>query len=387
MYRRHGLLVVIGVVSLILPACEFTDGIARITGGNGSAPPARVPSTSTVTPPAPAPPTSTVTPPAPPSSASAPPTSTVTPPAPPAPAGRQGELKGWELNESNAGLAGVGLSCAELPRYTGDEKVPAGATITGKRIETTLDLSAGNITVERSCIRPRAVSRGLPLVSTADYNRCDANGCAPPPAPVTLRDCEIDGSLVDNFTVAYSLGFGGIGSVERCYIHDVGSGIGVNGRGTPFDTFIAGNYITRLRAWGQSGGTGSHNDGLTVREFPTSTKPDRQAVIKNNRVNASSGNDTGALFIQPNDAPIDNVLVAGNLLEGNGYQLGLEAANGFTYGRSMRAVDNRFSGTDYGPAYVDSKGLGYGWSEWQDNHINDPAKSDNRGQPIPEPEP
>lgn len=292
-----------------------------------------------------------------------------------------GELKGWKLNESNTGLAGVGLSCDQLPLYAGDGKVPAGVTIRGQRIETTLDLSAGNITVERSCIRPKAVGRGLSLVSTTDYNRCDASSCPPPPAPSTLRDCEIDGSLVDNFTVAYSLGFGGIGSVERCYIHDVGSGIGVYGEGTQFDAFAVGNYITRLRAWGDAGAGGSHNDGLTVRSFPNSS---RQAVIRNNRINASSGNDTGALFIQPNGASIDNVLVEGNLLEGNGYQLGLEA-NDFVFGRSMRAVDNRFSGTSFGPGYVESKGLGYGWAEWRDNYINDPTKSDNRGRPVPQP--
>ncbi|MGH3694118.1 MAG: hypothetical protein ACRDRX_09085 [Pseudonocardiaceae bacterium] len=276
----------------------------------------------------------------------------------------------------------MGLSCDQLPLYTGGYRVPAGTTIREKRIETTLELSAGNITVERSCIRPKEVGRGLPLVSTTNPDRCDATRCEPPPAPATLRDCEIDGSAVDNFNIAFSLGFGGIGSVERCYIHDVGSGIAVYGEDTPFDAFLVGNYITRLRAWGDAATTGSHNDGLTVRSFPGSN---RQAVIKNNRVIASSGNDTGALFIQPNAASIDNVLVEGNLLGGNGYQLGLEAANGFVYGRSMRAVDNRFSGTGFGPGYVSSKGLEYGWSEWRDNYIDDPTKPDNRGRAVPQP--
>jgi hypothetical protein len=373
-HRRHGLFAVIGVACLVLPACQLVDDIAGASGGARSTEP--VPAPIATLPP---PPLSAETP---------PPSPVQTPPAPaspapqPAPPASPRELKGWELTESNTGLAAVGLSCDELPRYTGGEKVPAGATISEKRIETTLDLSAGNITVERSCIRPHAAGRGLPLVTTTDNNRCDASGCAPPPAQVILRDCEIDGSLVDNFTVAYSLGFGGIGSVERCYIHDVGSGIGVYGQGTPFDALAVGNYITRLRAWGDPGDGGSHNDGLTIRDF---ANPAHQVIIKNNRIVASSGNDTGALFIQPNDALIDNVLIEGNLLDGNGYQLGLEAANGFIYGRSMRAINNRFSGTGFGAAYVSTKGLEYGWAEWRDNYIDDPAEPDNRGRPVPEP--
>lgn len=297
----------------------------------------------------------------------------------------QGNLKGWELNETNTGLAAIGLTCDELPIYTGSDKPKAGTTIIEKRIETVLDLSDGGVTIERSCIRPTNISRGLPLVTTTDVNRCNDDGCPTTSKMVTLRDCEIDGSRADNYTVAYSLGFGGIGTIERCNIHDVGSGIGIVNTGNHLGAIVVGNYVHRLRAWGSTI-EGSHNDGLTIRDFQTEANPDRQATVLNNRVDASSGNDTGALFIQPNGGHIDNVLVQGNLLEGNGYQLGLERGNEYKYGRFMRALDNRFSGTDYGPGYVDSKGLGYGWQEWRDNYIADDRLEGHRGLPVPPPE-
>ena len=91
-----------------------------------------------------------------------------------------GARKGWELDETNTGLAGVGIDRATLPLYDGPAKPAAGAVIVGKRIETALDLSAGNITIERCWIHPTAIGRGNSVIVTFDNN----NAQAPAPALV-----------------------------------------------------------------------------------------------------------------------------------------------------------------------------------------------------------
>ncbi len=290
--------------------------------------------------------------------------------------------KGWQLDATNTGLAPLGLACDGLPVYTGG-KPAAGAKIVQQRIETQLDLSAGNIVIERSCIRPAAsgFGKGLSIVLTTDNNVCDSNGCKPTPDMVTIRDSEIDGSLVDAASVAYSCAFSGVGTLERNYMHGMGSGICFFNTGDHLDAVAEGNYITKLRATGDPATTGSHNESFTIRDFDPAKRPERRATVRNNRLDSSSGSDTGAFFIQAWAGYIDQVRVEGNLLEGNGYQLVLEA-NDNGYGRNMAAVDNRFSGTGYGPGYVTAKALGYGWSTWTSNYLNDPSKPDHQGKAV-----
>ena len=143
-------------------------------------------------------------------------------------------------------------------------------------------------------------------------------------------------------------------------MHDVGSGLAILDTGGHLDVLVEGNYVTDLRAWGDGSTTGNHSDAFTVRDFDADSAPDRSLVIRNNRFDSDSGNDTGALFIQTYSGDIDNVFIEGNLLEGGGYQLGLEVNGDSTYG-NLSATDNRFSGTGYGPTYVTG---GEGWSEW-----------------------
>lgn len=137
-----------------------------------------------------------------------------------------------------------------------------------------------------------------------------------------------------------------------------------------------------LRAYGDPATTGSHNESFTIRDFPTAANPNRRLTVINNRFDSSSGSDTGALFIQTLGDDIGHVTVQGNLLEGYGYQLVLEAGHGNIYGQNMRANNNRFSGTGYGAGYVDDKGLGYGWAEFNSNYLNDPAAADNQGAAV-----
>ncbi len=117
------------------------------------------------------------------------------------------------LTRSNTGLAALGLACAGLPRYTGGSSPSAGTVISGKRIESALNLSAGNITVERSCIRPTTLATGAALLTTT--GACTGDRCAVTPAAVTIRDSDIDGSALAAQTVAKSCAFLGVGVLQR----------------------------------------------------------------------------------------------------------------------------------------------------------------------------
>jgi hypothetical protein len=282
-------------------------------------------------------------------------------------------LKGWELKETNTGLAGVEMERSSLPLYSGPSKPAKGAVISEMKIETSLDLSAGDITIERCWIRPVLPSRGISFITTYDNNRNQE----PAPEKVIIRDCDIDGTALSAYDVCFSAAFAGNGTVERCNIFGMGSGIAIFHAGDKVSAVIQGNYVHGLRAWGNPATDGSHNDGLTIRDYMGPS-----AVVRNNRIDCSSGNDTGAFFIQPWAGLIDNVLVEGNLLEGLGYQLMLER-NNYDYGTSLRAIDNRFSGTGFGPGYINRKGLTYGWAEWKDNYIRDSSKYGNRGAIAP----
>lgn len=292
----------------------------------------------------------------------------------------QSELFGWRLTSQNTGLAPHGLSCGSLPLYAGSDKPASGTVISQKRIATPLDLSNGNITIEKSCIQPPSVGLGLPTVTTTNYNVCNPD-CEVTPSSVTIRDSEFDGSHLSQQESAYSIGFLGVGSLYRNYIHGFGSGIGIANAGLSINVNIEGNYVTGLTAYGDPGTTGNHSDAFTIRDFITTSNPNRQAIVKNNRFNSSSGNDTGAFFIQQTwGDDIDNVLIEGNLLEGLGYQLQLD---GNTYGSHLYVVNNRFSGTGFGAAAMG--GSGVGWGSWTNNFINNPSASNNQGAVVPKP--
>lgn len=282
---------------------------------------------------------------------------------------------GWDLAPDNVGLVTSGLVCSRLPQYAGPTMVPAGTTISEQRITTPLNLSAGRIVIERSCIQPTTVDRGMPVIATTNYNTMK-----PAAGEVVVRDSEFDGSLLEKRDAAMVAAFVGIGTLTNNYIHHFGSGIALMDTGDRFDTLIEHNLVTDLVAWGDGAADGNHSDAFTVRDFDASKHPQRKASIRNNRFDCDSGNDTGALFVQTYAGPIENVTIQGNLLEGGGYQLGLNSTNN-KY-RNMRALDNRFSGTGYGPAYVQG---GSGWDVWENNFIFDPSKDDARGAAVPKP--
>ena len=271
-------------------------------------------------------------------------------------------LKGWELTSANTGLPGVGLSYDMLEDYTGPNPPLAGSVITEKHITTIMDLNADNITFVRCSFRPSTVGQGSPICSNSNES------------PVHFIDCDIDGTGVTNDNlVAYTMGFSGCAVFQRCRIFGVGTGIGFSGNVT---TVVDGVYIYGLRAGTlPQMSSPSHNDGFTTRSF---SYP--EMIIRNSRIDCSSGHDTGALFLQPTFGFLNNILIEGNLLEGNGYTLILEN-RGYHYGTNVRAVNNRFNPSGYGPGYVDG---GCGWFEWRDNYRHDGSQPDGKGEWIPE---
>lgn len=282
---------------------------------------------------------------------------------------------GWTITEDNVGLRSHGLRCGELAEYDGPSTVPAGARIRERRITQPIDLSAGRITIERSCIQPASVDPGMPVVTTTDLNQLH-----PARGPVLIRDSDFDGSLLDDATAAMATAFVGIANLRNNYIHHFGTGISFLSTGEEFDAVIEHNYVTNLVSWGDPTADGNHSDGFTIRDFDATTRPARTALVRNNRFNCDSGNDTGAVFLQTYAGRIENVTLEGNLLEGGGYQLGLNETN-HPY-LNVIAINNRFSGTGYGPAYVQG---GAGWTAWADNYVFNPAMPQGRGEAVPEP--
>ena len=288
------------------------------------------------------------------------------------------DTPGWKLTRANTGLAAHGLKCDSLPLYTGPAAPPAGTVISGKRVEQALVLFAGDITVEKSCIRPTRLGETAPLITT--NGPCGSNSCQVTGAPVTIRDSDIDGSALPAKTIAASCAFLGVGTLQRNHISGMGSGICFYNTGHSLNALAEGNYVRGLRSEGES-----HNDGATVRDFPLDKNPGRTLAFRNNRIDCSTGNDTGALFIQTYGNDIDNVTVEGNLLEGGGYQLGLESGFGNSYGRNMKSINNRFTGTGWGAAYVSQNGTAHKWAVWQENHLHDPNAPDAKGKPAATP--
>ncbi|WP_162564239.1 MULTISPECIES: DUF4082 domain-containing protein [Microbacterium] len=292
--------------------------------------------------------------------------------------------KGWNLTSSKVGLAPFGLKCADLPEYkqTGNT-VPAGTVISRMRITGWLDLSMGNITIKESCIQPKpgAVGMGTTSLTTWNNNR-GLQG------PITIQDSEYDGSLLSDREKAFIGFFNGVASMYRNYVHDSGSGIGIQGsyEKTGANVVIQNNYVDRLIAYGDANGSGNHQSAFTVRDLDSSTNANRQLLVKDNYFDCDGANATGAFFVQANGDDVRNLTAQGNLLAGMGFNLILEDDQGrfpgVTY-YNMRAIDNRMLPTEYGPTKL--AGRGEGWAQWTDNYLYSPSGTDGKGKVVAEP--
>ncbi|WP_426241309.1 hypothetical protein [Nocardioides sp. LHG3406-4] len=295
------------------------------------------------------------------------PTPSPTPaPAPPPPADG---LRGWQLNASNVGLAPHGLSCSSLPAYTGPAKPARGARLTRVRVTVPLDLSNGDIIVDQSCMRPTSVGYHNSFLVTTTV--CGSSCSASAVGNVIIRDSEIDASAMPASSIARSCAFLGVGTLQRNYMHGMGSGICFFETGTVHNALAEKNYVTGLRSSGDS-----HNEAATIRDFRKNAGDTRTVKFVDNRLDASGGNTTGGLFIQPTWIAIYNVTLTGNYFEGQGYNLYIETAGG-TYG-NVRAINNRFRSTGWGPLAT----RGPGWNEFRENYKFDSSKPDAKGSLV-----
>jgi hypothetical protein len=284
------------------------------------------------------------------------------------------DLRGWQLNATNVGLAPFGIDGSQLPVYTGPYEIPAGSYITGMKFTRPVSLIQGNITIEKSLFQPTSLGIGQAVVGATVYSN---NQWLAPPNTVTIRDSEFDASRLPLENAAKGFAFSGLADLQRNYIHGFGIGISIFGTGRTLDGLIEHNYITDTPAFGNPGTTGNHIDAFTIRDFTDAQRPDRKLVVRNNRFDANAAtNVTGAFFMQAWGGRIDNVSIEGNLLEGNGYNLILEAnANGYS---NISATDNRFAPTGYGATY----NTGNGWTTWQNNYLFSPAMPGGMGAAV-----
>lgn len=275
---------------------------------------------------------------------------------------------GWTLSASSVGLAPLGLSCDSLPTYTGSSKPAAGTTISMKKITLSeLDLSNGNITLDRVCVKPATAGSRSSIIF--GYNP-DTGGNQL--GPVTIKDSDIDASSVTNSLVYAVCAFRGAGSLYRNNIWGMGSGICYFGSSAVPTAVIEQNYVHDLRA-GMFGNPPqqSHNESGTIRSFSGTSM-----VWRNNKLISTSGADSGALFIQTYAGTIKNVVIEGNYFDTRGWNLPLEAGYGNTYS-NMQAINNRFGTSGYGVGYVSG---GPGWAVWSGNYIYDQNAADGKGR-------
>lgn len=295
-------------------------------------------------------------------------------------------LMGWQVNASTVGLAAKGLSCNLLQLYSGPSKLQAGQTYSLLRFEQYVDLSAGNVILDRVCVRPRNQGVLGSLVSTTVY--APSGDCCfyglPPGTTATVKDSEIDGSLIASGDIAKANGFDGAANLYRNYVHHTGSGIALRETGTEQSFVVENNYVHMLRHAGDA-----HHDGATVRDFLKNSNNTRTLLWKNNRFDSRNDSgewETAAFVLQPtwSCCSINNVRLEGNLFEGRAYNLTLEQHNGGH--TNSQAVNNRFwqpSGCDPQSCYGHSLVTGSpGWAVWQDNYEYDSTRSDGKGAPV-----
>lgn len=280
---------------------------------------------------------------------------------------------GWELDATNIGLAPFGLSCSTLPLYTGSLSPAAGTTISGKRINGVINASAGNITIEKSCIQP---SSGSGMKGFVNTQICSTDDCWTPTGGLVVIDSEIDGSLLPAQNIATSCALVGNGTLIRNYIHDMGSGICFFGSGTEYSGLAQQNYVTDLRSFGES-----HNEAGTVRDFVKNAGNTRTVKWIGNRL-FCDGNVTASLFIQPTWDDIHNLWVTDNYIEGGGFNL--YSAGGLTGAHigNSHATNNRFRATGWGPVEVRNV---ENWDEWSENYIYAPGNPGAKGAVVPRP--
>lgn len=245
------------------------------------------------------------------------------------------ELMGWQLDKTNTGIARAGLTEKQLKPLdfsSGPDKgkgvtnyqgvngniyINANQTIENKIISPSyqLHITAGNVTLRNCIIRPTNVGRGLPLIVGEN---------------ATVENCNIDATQLGIVGIAISM----TGTIRGCNIWGSSTGISINNSSSKL-SICEGNYIHDLE-----GHEGAHMDGITTR-----MSSGKGVTIRNNRVDVTWKTPsmvTGAMFIQSQAGPIDNLTIENNLFEGHGYNLSMGISS-YKFGSNVSIINNRFN--------------------------------------------
>ncbi len=282
-------------------------------------------------------------------------------------------LRGWQVNAENTGLSGAGIDKNALPNYSGINPIPAGSTISMKKLVDP-NFTNGNIRIESCWIvmtgNP-SNSLGSPIsintfmdsdIDATHYQGSPVNNGVANKAILVLR-CNISGGQA----LAY---MNGPGTIQQCYLHDM------------------------ISAYS------NHCDGFTRR-----SGTEQVNFIDNHLDSYTNPDHTSAtVFLQTTFGIFDNILFQGNFFKnGNTRYAGavLEKKDGYSYGTHLIMENNRFypangvqetadpvpgAYSHYGSTYDYDLGVtGYGWGQWTNNYVYDPGKPDCKGALILEP--
>lgn len=305
-------------------------------------------------------------------------------------------VMGWDLTPSMVGLEGAGVDRSELTEYTGPYPIPNGVNLDRRIFRGPVVLSGNNV-ISRSLWEPLGSTNGVSLCYTLDRDGSLAGVPEVPVDQTSVVDCEFSGAALQltGDSLAHAQGFmaayWGAGIIERSWIHHMGAGIGIVNGGQLVDLVVRHNVITDIIMYGdyflpngQPSGTANHTSCFSIRGMDRSVRPDRLALVENNRFELLTGNASGPFTCYGQNGRTTGVVARHNLIIGNNYSFNitpgpLAPPDGII--EDLVIYNNRLlPGPDHAPGY--HQGLGDN-PIFHENYRWDPNAVDDRGEAIP----
>lgn len=208
-------------------------------------------------------------------------------------------VSGAKPNATNTGVpSGVSLTSSGSITVTTN-----GAVIDARHITGSITVKANNVTIKRSKI---SSSSYYPIRLYSGYSG------------LLVEDVEIAGNGCSAGIV-----FGGY-TARRVHVYGCADGLKAGNNTTIENSYIHDLYKTST----------SHNDGI---QSPGGSN----IVIRNNNI-AHRKQQTSAILLQTDNAPIDNVLIEGNWLDGGNFVVYSRNHKGGGDPTNVRIINNRF---------------------------------------------